>query len=102
MQYTWTFPQFIVDPVYDGLQNVATAINWVCTGNDGYVSSSNSGTIKLGTPNPAKFVPYDKITQEMAMQWVSERISVSNVQDMIALQIAEISKPPLQPQSPPF
>lgn len=102
MRYSWSFPQFIVDPVYDGLQNVVTAINWVCVGTDGYVSSSNSGTVKLGSPNPAEFVPYSEITQEMAMQWVSERISIVGVQDMIAAQIAEISKPPVQPQKPPF
>lgn len=102
MQFQWNFPQFIVNPSYDGLSNVVTAINWVCTGTDGLVSSANSGTVKLGTPNPAEFVPYDQITQEMAYQWVSSSISMSGVEGAIALQIKQISAPQLQPQTPPF
>lgn len=102
MQFNWTFPQFIVDPVYDGLPNVVTAINWVCTGTDGNVTSSSSGTVKLGNPNPAEFVPYNQITQEMAYQWVSQGLNTTGVENGIAAQIALISKPQIQPQNPPF
>lgn len=100
--YNWSFPQFIVDPVYDGLPSVVTAINWVCTGTDGNITSSASGTVKLGNPNPAQFIPYADITQEMAYQWVSEGISMTGVQTQIAIQIAQISRPLVQPQNPPF
>jgi hypothetical protein len=102
MQFAWSFPQFIVSPTYDGLTNVVTAINWVCTGTDGLVSSSSSGTVQLGTPNPAEFVPYDQITQAMAFKWVSDSISIPAVEANIALQIQQISAPQVQPQSPPF
>ena len=102
MQYTWEFPQFIVNPSVDGLTNVVTAINWVCTGTNGLVTSSSSGTVQLGTPNPAEFVPYADITQEMAFQWVSQSISVTGVEAAIAAQINQISTPQVQPQNPPF
>jgi len=102
MQYNWEFPQFIVAPISDGLPNVVTAINWVCTGTNGAVTSSASGTIKLGSPNPAEFVPYADITQEMAYTWVAGRISMSGVENQIAQQINALSNPPIQPQSPPF
>jgi len=102
MKYTWSFPQFIVNPTSGGLSNVVTAINWVCTGTDGLVTSSSSGTVQLGSPNPAEFVPYDQITQEMAFNWVSQSISVSGVESAIAAQIKQISAPQLQPQNPPF
>jgi hypothetical protein len=102
MQFTWTFPQFIVTPVYDGLTNVVTAVNWVCTGTDGTISSSASGTAKLGTPNPAEFIPYADITQEMAYAWVSGCISMSGVENGIATQIVQLSNPVSQPQVPPF
>lgn len=102
MQYTWEFPQFVVNPSTDGLTNVVTAINWVCTGTNGLVTSSSSGTVQLGTPNPAKFVPYADITQEMAFQWVSQSISVTGVEAAIAAQIKQISTPQVQPQNPPF
>ena len=102
MNYTWEFPQFIVNPSVDGLTNVVTAINWVCTGTNGLVTSSSSGTVQLGTPNPAEFVPYADITQEMAFQWVSQSISVTGVEAAIAAQINQISTPQVQPQNPPF
>jgi hypothetical protein len=102
MQFTWTFPQFIVNPSVDGLTNVVTAINWVCTGTNGLVTSSSSGTVQLGTPNPAEFVPYADITQKMAFQWVSQSISVTGVEAAIAAQINQISTPQVQPQNPPF
>lgn len=85
-----------------GLRNVVTAINWVCTGTDGIVSSTSSGTANLGQPNPAEFVPYADITQEMAYQWVSGCISMPGVEAEIAKQIAVLSQPVVQPQNPPF
>ena len=100
--YNWSFPQFIVNPSSDGLTNVVTAINWVCTGTNGLVTSSSSGTVQLGTPNPAEFVPYADITQEMAFQWVLQSISVTGVEAAIAAQINQISTPQVQPQNPPF
>ena len=102
MQFTWTFPQFIVNPTSDGLTNVVTAINWICTGTDGTVSSSSSGTATLGTPNPAEFVPYADITQEMAYAWVAGCISIPAVENSIAQQVQQLSQPVLQTQAAPF
>jgi hypothetical protein len=102
LQFTWSFPQFIVNPYYDGLQNVVTAINWVCTGTDGISTSSDSGTAQLGSPNPAEFVPYADITQALAYEWVSQCISISGVENQIAQQIEALSQPVVQPQNPPF
>ena len=100
--FTWTFPQFIVNPQEGSLQNVVTAIMWVCTGTDGQTSSSNSGIVKLGSPNPAEFVPYQDITQQMAYDWVSQGISMAGVEAEIARQIALLSLPITKPQNPPF
>lgn len=102
MQFQWTFPQFIVNPQEGTLQNVVVGINWVCTGTDGVVTSSASGTVKLGNPNPAQFIPYADITQEMAYQWVSDSISMSGVETEIGRQVAVLSQPTIQPQNPPF
>ena len=102
MQFTWTFPQFIVTPVYDGLANVVTAINWVCTGTDRTYTSSASGTANLGSPNPAEFVPYANITQQMAYAWVSQCISMPGVEAQIASQINLLSETTSQTQQPPF
>jgi len=102
MQFTWTFPQFIVNPYYDGLTNVVNAINWVCTGTNGTITSSTSGTANLGSPNPAEFVPYANITQEMAYAWVSQCISMPGVEAQIASQINLLGETTPQTQQPPF
>jgi len=102
MNFKWSFPQFIVSPYSDGLTNVVTAINWVCTGTNGIITSSSSGTAKLGSPNPAEFIPYADITQEMAYMWVAGCISMPGVESQIAQQITALSNPPTQPQNPPF
>lgn len=102
MKFSWEFPQFIVNPNSNGLNNVITAINWVCTGTNNSVSSTSSGSVKLGSPNPAQFVPYNQITQDMAFKWVSESISIPGVESAISAQIKQISAPQIQPQNPPF
>ena len=102
MQFAWSFPQFIVNPSVDGLTNVVTAINWVCTGTNGLVTSSTSGTAYLGVPNPAEFVPYADITQQMAYQWVADCISMPGVEAQIASQINLLSQTAAQTQNPPF
>ena len=102
MKFTWEFPQFIVSPEYDGLANVVTAINWVCTGTNGINTSSASGTANLGSPNPAEFVPYANITQQMAYAWVSQCISMPSVEKQIAYQIDLLSQSTPQTQQPPF
>jgi len=102
MKFIWSFPQFIVNPTSVGLPNVVTAINWVCTGTDGSVTSSASGTAKLSSPNPAEFIPYADITQAMAYNWVSQCISMPAVESQIAAQITQLSQPVTQSQAPPF
>ena len=102
MQYTWEFPQFIVNTSSNGLTNVVTAINWVCTGTNGTVTSSASGTANLGSPNPAEFVPYANITQQMAYAWVSQCISMPGVEAQIASQINLLGETTSQTQQPPF
>jgi hypothetical protein len=102
MEFTWTFPQFIVNPQDGPLPNVVTAINWFCTGTDGKYSSSMTGRVQLGSPNPAEFVPYNDITQEMAYNWVASSISMPAVQNMITQQVVAMSKPVLQSRNPPF
>jgi len=100
--FTWTFPQFIVSPTSDGLPNVVTAINWVCTGTNGSISSSASGTVQLGAPNPAEYIPYADITYAMAFAWVDQSINMRAVESGITSQLSQLTQPVVQTQAPPF
>ena len=102
MQFIWSFPQFIVNPRDGTLDQVVVGINWVCVGSNGDVSSSKSGTVNLGSPNPAEFIPYDQITESQAYLWVSQSINMQAIQDSLGIELAAISKPVIQPQNPPY
>lgn len=101
--YNWTFPQFVIEPSVDGLINVVTAMVWMCTGVDDLDGKTalQSGRVELTPPSPAQFVPFDQITQELAMEWLGSTINLQGVQQNIADQIAR-QRQPVQPTNPPF
>ena len=98
MEFTWTYPQLIVNPTEQGLPNVVVAINWVCTGTDGNKSASSSGTVRLPSPNPAEFIPFDQITNDMAATWVKSMLNADAVEKSIERRIALASIPVLEPR----
>lgn len=101
--YNWTFPQFVIDPSEEGLPNVVTAMVWCCTAVDDLDGSSalNSGRVTLKPPIPEHFVPFDQITEEMALAWLAQYISMAGVERLLADQIARM-RDPVQPVPPPF
>ena len=101
--YNWTFPQFVIEPSFDGLTNVVTAMVWMVTGVDDLDGSTalNSGRVQLKPPTPQTFVPFDQITEDMALGWLENYISMPIVQKQIAEQIASMRQP-VQPVNPPF
>lgn len=101
--YNWTFPQFVIEPSLDGLTNVVTAMVWCCTGVDDLdgTSALNSGRVVLKPPSPTQFVPFDQITEAMALDWLTSYISMPGVEKQVALLIAA-QRQPVQPIDPPF
>ena len=101
--YNWTFPQFVIEPSLDGMINVVTAMVWMCTGVDDLdgATALNSGRVALKPPVPATFVPYDEITEALALEWLAQYISMPGVERLIAAQIAS-QRQPVQPINPPF
>jgi len=101
--YNWTFPQFVIEPSLDGLTNVVTAMVWCCTGVDDLDGSTalESGRVDLKPPTPDHFIPFDQITEELALSWLGAYISMPIVEQQIALRIARMRQP-VQPINPPF
>lgn len=101
--YNWTFPQFVIEPSIDGLTNVVTAMTWMCTGvdTDNGLTALNSGRVVLQPPNPEQFVPFEDITEEMAMGWLAAYISIPGVEQGLYQQLNR-ARQPLQPINPPF
>jgi len=101
--YNWTFPQFVIEPSVDGMTNVVTAMVWMCTGVDDLDGQSalESGRVALKPPNPEQYVPFDQITQELALSWLSSYISMPGVEKQITARISQMRQP-VQPINPPF
>ena len=103
ISFNWTFPQFVIEPDISGLNNVVTAMFWMCTGVDTATgqTSLESGRVQLKPPNPEQFVPFDQITEHMALGWLSAYISMPAVEQRIANRIHSMQQP-VQPVNPPF
>lgn len=100
--FTWTFPQFDVIPSEDGLIDVVKIIHWIYTANDGDYAANMYGTVGLGSPNPIDFIPYDQLTEEWAINAVSNYLNVPAMQISLAQQIEDEKNPPIVPMPPPF
>ena len=100
--YTWKFPQFDVIPSEDGLTDVVKTIHWQYTAQDGDIAVFSYGTVALGAPNPQDFIPYDQITEQWAIDAVSQSVDIPSLQASLAQDIANKINPPIIPMAPPF
>jgi hypothetical protein len=101
--FTWTIPAFDVVLAEKGLSNVVKVIHWryMINSSDG-MSLEIYGTVGLGDPDSATFVSYDQITQELAEQWLSDALNVSELQDNLISQLQAQRAPAIVTQAPPF
>lgn len=102
INYTWVFPQFDVAKSEDGLTDVVKVIHWQYFGADGEYTASEYGTVTLGPPNPTDFIPYDQLTEQWAINAVSEQVNVLDMEARLAVDIAAQKNPPIVPMPPPF
>lgn len=74
---TWTISQ-LDRSLPDG--TVLTA-HWRCTGTDGEFTSSVYGTQSFPAKDPSDptFVPYDRITEALALQWTKDAMGAEQV-----------------------
>jgi hypothetical protein len=100
--YAWNFPVFDVAKTDDGLTDVVKTIHWIYLATDGTYTASNYGTVGLGAPNPADFIPYDQLTEAWAISACSASLDVPAMNVSLAANIANQINPPIVPMNPPF
>jgi hypothetical protein len=100
--YSWTFPQFDVAPSEDGLSNVVKTIYWRLDAIDAGISAGGYGSVGLDAPDPDAYTPFDKITEKWAIDVVSGKIDLAQVQKALASEIEKKKNPPVVPMQPPF
>jgi hypothetical protein len=100
--YTWNFPVFDVVKTEDGLTDVVQTIHWIYMAADGAYTASAYGTVGLGAPNPADFIPYNQLTEAWAISACSASLDVPAMNAALAANIADQINPPIVPMVPPF
>jgi len=102
--YDWTFTLFETAPSQDSLSDVVIVVHWRLTATDptgAYVVSSY-GTATLQSPDPAEFTPFDQITKDQTIEWVSGVIDAAAAKEYLDSQITALIDPPVVPKLPPF
>ena len=102
ISYSWTFPQFEVAPIEDGLLEIVKTIHWRLDASEGGVTAGVYGTVSLGEPDKSAFTPYSKLTKEWAIKQTSALIDLPQIEADLASQIASKKNPPLAYAIPPF
>ena len=88
--YTWAITAMEMAPSLDGLTDVVTIVKFNYTGSDadsGFEGVFN-GSIPIGAPDPATYVPLEDLTEEEVISWVQEAYpSWEHPNEVIAKQI---------------
>lgn len=85
--YKWNITGIDGTPVTpEGLENVALAIHWQCTGClEDYSSICNNrhGTVVLDYPDISNFISYDDVTEELAFSWLFSKLNKTEIENDI-------------------
>jgi hypothetical protein len=104
--FKWVFGPMECYVDVDGLTDVVYTVNWryqAARENDGKEYFTEVyGATGVGFPDPATFVPYDQITEEMTIGWMESALDVPAMQKNLDLQIDLQINPVTVTLPPPF
>jgi hypothetical protein len=63
---------------------------------DNYLVVEYNGSTQLDPPDPNNFIPYEQITQEMAMQWLMNKIDISEIETYLQNLMSGLKNPPTE------
>jgi hypothetical protein len=73
--YTWSIDSLPNYPEKDGETDVIFQVNWTLTGIDGQYTASEKGATGLDFRPDTPFTPYNQLTKEQIIGWVSSAMS---------------------------
>ena len=85
--YAWTINKLDVYPTEDNLTNVVYNIHWTYTATSDQLDPQGNpyktdfiGTSIVGAPSSEDFTPFDELTEDQVVGWLSEDTSIANIQ----------------------
>lgn len=102
--YVWTFQKMEVKLQDGNLQNVVLSVMWTYIGTDDSAqkSSSISGVSEILPPDPDSFTPFDNITFDQTVGWVSAVENVPSLESELSQIITSMINSDIVMMPPPF
>lgn len=91
--YTWKINAVDCYTSKDGLEKVAYNVHWSFFATDGENNASMIGVQSVGEPNPDNFTPFDQLTEEQVVSWITASMDVEQMQLNLDKQIEDLIAP---------
>ena len=91
--YNWKINAVDCYTSKDGLEKVAYNVHWSLFATDGENNVSIIGVQSVGEPNPDNFVPFDQLTEEQVVSWITASMDVEQMQANLDKQIEDLVAP---------
>jgi len=101
INYTWKFETFDCVDI-DELKNVIKIIRWDLTGSSGAAAHTVYGVTSTEDPNPANFMQFEDLTEEIAIEWVTKYEDIISIKNKIINNINNQLQVTMVSLSPPW
>ena len=91
--YKWVINAVDCYTTKDGLEKVAYNVHWSYFATEGEHTASMIGVQSVGEPNQDNFVPFDQLTEEQVVSWITASMDVEQMQLNLDKQIEELVAP---------
>ena len=104
INYIWTIVALEYAPEENGLSKVIKNIHWRYKGTDkdSGVSFELFGVQEMDAPNTSSYIPYDDLTEEIVISWLTKKLDITLFQKSIITEIEKIKNPSIVIVHNPF
>jgi len=104
--FDWQIDTLSCYPTYDNFQNVVFSVYYTYKATrlvgDKTYNASLYGSTPVSTNNITSFVPYDQLTKEIVVGWITPNLDVPQLQANLNGQIDNQINPPVVNLPPPW
>ena len=102
VEYGWIISNLTIKKTQDSLTDIITLVDWRRFAKDGDIYTDIYGQTSLDSPNPNNFIDYSLITKQQVISWIEEKLSVSDLNYSLNLNLENIKNPPVYTTNPPW
>lgn len=77
--YFWNVTLMTAYPRYAELNDVVFRVDWVCSGDDEWVSAATTGNVNVTYVPGTVYIPYDQLTLPVVNGWVADALGPEGI-----------------------